>query len=161
MIIACCLIKKSVEELKKQIDLYLSTNDTPEISRSTLWEALKAYMRGQIISWSSLINRQRRDKENKLTKEIAEIDKKYSVSPSPDLHKWKLYLQTELNLLYTTETTKLLTQVRHKHYEYGEKAGKILAHQIREQAATRLITERRTKSGQITIDPIQINNTFK
>lgn len=147
--------------MKKQIDLYLSTNHTTETSRSTLWEAPKAYIRGQIISWKSLINKQRSHKENKLMREIAKIDENYSIPPSPDMHKQKVYLQTELNLFYVTETTKRLTHMRHKYYEYGEKAGKILAHQIREQAATRLMMETRTESGQVTIYPVEINNTFK
>lgn len=59
--------------------------------------------------------------------EILRIDQQYSVCPSPDLHKRKLSLQTELDLLYTTETTKLLTRAKHEYYEHGEKDGKVLA----------------------------------
>ena len=39
-----------VEFVSEQIDFYLETNRTDDISASTLWEALKAYLRGQIIS---------------------------------------------------------------------------------------------------------------
>ncbi len=39
-----------VEFIKSQIDFYMQTNKTPEVSKSILWEALKAYLQGQIIS---------------------------------------------------------------------------------------------------------------
>lgn len=152
---------KVTDELQKQIQIFLQTNDCPEISRSTLWETFKAYMRGQIISLSSLKNKQQREKESKITEEIVETDRMYACSPTPDLYKKRVSLQSELNLLYTAETTKLLRQLRHKHYEYGEKTGKLLAQQIKETTASRLITEIRTNSGQTTTNPKIINETFK
>lgn len=36
--------------MKSQIDLYFELNQTPEIGLSILWEAFKAFIRGQIIS---------------------------------------------------------------------------------------------------------------
>lgn len=152
---------KVIEELQKQIYIFLHINDGPDIKRSTLWETFKACMRGQIICLNSLKNKQRREKELKMTQELKEIDRVYANYPTPDLYKRKQSLQTELNLLYTAETTRFLTQLRHKNYEYGEKTGKLLAQQIKEEAASRLITEIRTDSGQTTTDPKIINDTFK
>ena len=74
--------KKAMEEIKSQIDLYLSINDNTETSRSTLWEALKAYIRGHIISWSSLVSKQQKEKEAKIIEEIKNIDNQYSTCPS-------------------------------------------------------------------------------
>lgn len=150
-----------VEELKKQIEFFLQTNDNPDITRSTLWETFKVYLRGQITSLNNMKNKQQREKESKITEELIEIDRNYANSPTPDLYKKRQSLQTELNLLYTAETTKWLTQLRHKYYEYGEKTGKLLAQQIKAEAASRLITEIRTDTGQITTDPKLINDTFK
>lgn len=106
---------KVIEELQKQIDIFLHTNDDPEIKRSTLWETFKAYMRGQIICLNSLKNKQRREKELRMTQELKEIDRVYANSPTSDLYKRKQSLQTELNLLYTAEMTKFLTHLRHKN----------------------------------------------
>lgn len=153
--------KAFVEQIKTHINVYLSINDNSDTSRSTLWEALKAYIRGQIISYSSLIKKQNSKQKDELTDQLLEIDRQYSISPSPDLYKRRITLQTEFKLLCTTETAKLLTRARHKSYEHGERAGKLLAHQIKEVAASRLITKIRTGSGQITVDPEEINNTFK
>ena len=54
---------------------------------------------------------------------IAELDKKLSVSPSPELGKERQNLQMDYNLLSTQETEKLLLQSRRFLYEHGEKAG--------------------------------------
>lgn len=153
--------KEGREEIKNQILLYLTFNDTSGISKATLWEAMKAYLRGQIISWKSLINKRQREKENQIMEELAELDKQHSTNPSTTLHNKKLSLQTELGFIYTTRTVKLLTKAKHKHYEQGEKPGKVLAQQIKEQAASRLITEIRTNTGQTTRDLKEINDTFK
>lgn len=48
-----------VKFVSNQIDFFLTTNRTPGISASLLWETLKAYIRGEIISYSSYENKQR------------------------------------------------------------------------------------------------------
>ncbi|KAF3844172.1 hypothetical protein F7725_013513 [Dissostichus mawsoni] len=45
--------------LSDQIDLFLEINDTKDISRSVLWESLKAYIRGQAISYTAHKNKER------------------------------------------------------------------------------------------------------
>lgn len=70
-------------------------------------------------------------------------------------------MQTELELVYTSRTVKMLTKARHRYYEQGERMGKILAQQIKKQTASRMITEIRTDSGQVTRDLQGINDTFK
>lgn len=39
--------------LSGKIELYLSTNDTGDVDDSTLWEAMKAVLRGHIISYEA------------------------------------------------------------------------------------------------------------
>lgn len=78
---------------------------------------------------------------NDLSRLITEIDDQYSTSPSPSLFKEKLRLQTEYDLLSTDKATQLILKARHNSYEYGDKAGKLLAQQIRQNSASRLITK--------------------
>ena len=63
--------------------MFLIINDTGEVSESTLWETLKAYLRGQIISYSVGANRLRTERISSLTHKILDLDRSYSVSPSP------------------------------------------------------------------------------
>lgn len=83
-----CLLsdKKCVDMISSQIDL-LSTNRTSDVSASVLWETLKAYIRGQIISYMNYDRRRRRERVVTLTNRIAQLDAVFAISPSPELYK--------------------------------------------------------------------------
>ena len=42
-----------VDFLRSNIQLFFEINDTPQVSKGTLWEAFKAYLRGHIISYTT------------------------------------------------------------------------------------------------------------
>lgn len=125
-----CLLSNEthVEFIKYQIEFYMQMNKTPEVSKSILWEALKAYLRGQMISFSAHQTKTKKEKRQKLIEQISEIDHQYAKSPTAGLLTKKITLQTEFNLLASDETVKLINRSRHKYYEYGDKIGKYLAH---------------------------------
>lgn len=50
-----------------------------------------------------------------------------------------------------------LLHARQKSYEHGENAARLLALQIRQSAAFRMITEVQTNSGPTTVGPQDIN----
>lgn len=58
--------KVFVEQTKAQIGLYLETNYTTDVSKSTVWEAFKAYMRGQIFSHSISIKKRRKEQKKEI-----------------------------------------------------------------------------------------------
>lgn len=60
----------------------------------------------------------------------------------------------------TTEAEPLLLHSRSRYYEYGDKAGRLLAHQLRRQAAARYIPRMRNDSGVVVEEPAQINSVF-
>lgn len=69
--------------------------DTPDVSSGTLWEALKATVRGQVISYISQVRRTERSRLEEITDELGKIDEMYSVSPSPTVFS---YIQNKTNL---------------------------------------------------------------
>lgn len=109
-----------------EITEYLARNQTPEMSSSVIWESMKAYLRGQIISSSARIKKAQNERLEKLAKDILQLDGTLAHSPSPVLFKQWLTLQTELNLLSTKHAENLINKSRHKTDEYGEKTSKIL-----------------------------------
>lgn len=143
------------------IEVFLETNNTPGISKSIIWESLKAYLRGQIISFAAHKNKKRNARLRELTELIANLDSQYATNPSADLYKQKLLLQSEFNTLSIKETEKLLLRSRHQIYEHGEKAGRLLSHQLRQSISNQLISEIRLESDQVTTDPKEINSAFK
>lgn len=70
-----------------------------------------------------------------------------------------MLLQTEFDVLSTTQTERMLLKSKQVFHEQGEKAGKLLAHQLRQSAA------RNAKNGTgpdtTSFDPKKINNQFE
>ena len=147
--------------ISKVTDDFLTTNKSNLISLSLLWETLKVVVRGEIISYSARLNKLKKQKQEQLMESITELDRKLSVSPSPELDKERQNLQMNYNLLSTQETEKSLLWTCGLLYEHGEKAGRHLAHQIKSQSASQQIKQIRTSSGKLTVMPAVINETFK
>lgn len=93
--------EKFVDMISRQIDLFLSTNRTYDVSASVLWETLKAYIRGQIISYVNYDRRRRRETVVTLTNRIAQLDAALATSQTPELYKERLTAQSSLRLIWT------------------------------------------------------------
>lgn len=144
-----------------QIYFFLSVNKSDKVSDSIVWEALKAYMRGQIISYDANKRRLSKEKQNSLADEISRLDEQYARSPTPDLYKRCLKLKSELDLLSTNEIEGLLRRTRSVFYESGEKSGKVLANQLRGLRAKQIISGLRLDNGEVTTDQSTINDKFR
>lgn len=59
------------------------------------------------------------------------------------------------------EAEKLLLQSRGNYYEYGDKASRLLAHQLRHKTASHQILQIKNKSGTQTSDPNIIKSVFR
>ena len=79
-----------VTYVSNQIDTFLLTNPVADTSSSTRWEALKAFLRGQIISYTSHVNKLRKSRISDLTSSILRLDQQYAVNPTPDLLKVRI-----------------------------------------------------------------------
>lgn len=149
-----------VESLRSSIELFLEINDKPDIARGTLWESLKAYLRGQIISYTAHLRKTARSRQSELAQKILEIDDSYANNPDPSLYKKRLQYQTEFNLITSNDAEMQLLKSRQRIFESGDKAGKLLAQQARAAAASRFIPSIISSSGATTTDPKLINETF-
>lgn len=150
-----------VNFISAEITSFFEYNHTPEMSPSIVWESMKAYLRGQIISYCALRLRKRNNARlEQLTNDILKLDATFALAPSNDLVKHRLVLQTECNLLSTRHTENLINKIQSGAYEFGEKTGKILAHQLHQKTADRIIAEINDELGTKHIDHSEINMRF-
>lgn len=56
--------------ISDQISFFLSVNISPDVSNIIVWDALKAYIRGQIISYNAIRKRKLKEKQISLADEI-------------------------------------------------------------------------------------------
>ena len=109
---------------------------------------------------SSFEKKQSTQAVNRLTDRISQIDNQIATGPSPDLIKERLLLQAEFDTVTSTDIEKMLLKSRHSYYEFGEKAHRLLAHQLRQSSAFNVITEIKTQYG-VTRDYLEINSAFR
>lgn len=146
--------------LQSQIKLYFELNDLPCTSKEVLWEASKAYIRGQIISFSSNRKREERAHIADLLQKIKEIDESYASNPQPSKYSERLKLQTEFDLLSTNISKVQLLKSKQRFFESGDKAGRLLAQQTRSEATSRLIPTIKSDMGDLCTDATEINTIF-
>lgn len=149
-----------VEFVSNQIDLFILTNKSSDVSASLLWETMKVYLRGEIISYTAYREKMRKHKLSEIIQKIAHIDNIYAVSASPDIYRERLALQAEFDILSSCYAENLMLRSRYKYYEEGDKASKLLAHQLRQDSSSHLIPQIQTSSG-VTTNPQLINDHFK
>lgn len=153
--------KKFVDFINTQIDLFLETNQSPEISYCTLWETMKAYVRGQVISYAAGENKKKFKRVTELIDRIKVVDQLHSTSPCDNLYRERILLQTEFDSLTNDNAIDLYLRTRHKFYEYGERASKLLSHQLKQSATAGFISSIKDDKGSIVTDQRDINAQFK
>lgn len=105
--------------------------------------------------------KKRKQRLGDLSCSIAEVDQKYAESLTPELYREFFLLKTEFDNRSIQQTKQLFFKSKQTFCEHGEKAGKPLAHQIRQSAAVSIIPEIQTELGEITTNPNAINDEFK
>lgn len=93
--------------------------------------------------------------------EILKLDRLNSHTPSADIMKKRILLQTEFDLLSTRQAEYLISKSRHVCYEHGEKAGRILAHQLRQRTANQAIPAINDELGSKNTHSLKINSCFQ
>uniref|UniRef100_A0A1A8LYQ6 Reverse transcriptase domain-containing protein n=2 Tax=Nothobranchius pienaari TaxID=704102 RepID=A0A1A8LYQ6_9TELE len=149
------------EFINSQIVFFLDLNDTSDISSGTLWESLKAYIRGQIISYSAGERKRKMKRTTELMKAIKEVDQANSMTPLEELHRKRILLQTEYDILTSQHEEDSYLRLRQVLYEHGERAGKLLSYQLKQSATAGRIVEIGDNMGNKIIDQMGINNEFK
>lgn len=119
------------------------------------------YLRGQIIEYTARLNKSRSQCLTELIQLIHDVDQQHSASPSADLCKKRLSLQTEFDLLTTKQAEEMFLKSRQSHYEYGEQASRLLSYQLRQYSVSNFINEIQATDGSIKSDPKDINKQFK
>ena len=109
-----------------EFNFFLSINSQSTDNLALLWETIKVYTRGILISFSASKRWQKLRKQNLLMTELKTKERAYVDSPTPALLREISAVRSTLdNLLTQDEESKLkFTRL----YEHGNKLGKYLAY---------------------------------
>ena len=151
--------KTFVNFVEKRIDDYFEFNKD-ETSACIRWEAFKAYIRGEMISYTSTQNKKHNKEIIQLDSQIKLLENELSECSDPEKLKQLLVMRAKYNKLTTDKVAKSLMWTKQLFYDQGEKAGKLLAWRIKRQQAERAILGIKSTGDKITHDPIEINESF-
>ena len=122
---------------------------------------MKAYLRGQIISYTNGLKKKHMAEINQLEKEISYLEKEHQMSRSREIYRSLENKKLKYNLLNTYRIEKNILRTKQRYYELGKKAQKVLAWQLKAEEASRTINSIKTENGNVTGNPKEINDCFK
>ncbi|KAJ1092472.1 hypothetical protein NDU88_005582 [Pleurodeles waltl] len=137
--------KDKLAETEDTIKHYLDTNDTPEVSVATLWESLKAVIRGQSIA--TRLNKARQEKCQQLEDDITSLAVTQGRTASLVVRRQVTTLRKHLRALDWDKADNALLRTRQKYYSGNNKACHLLAHRLWVQAAGQRMAELQLPDG--------------
>lgn len=152
---------KFIDFMSLQLEIFFNSNDKPETSSGLLWETLKAFIRGCVISYQGSRNKLYKTKLTGLANQIHQLDIENALNPSLDTYKKILQLRYEYNNIVSTKINRTFHFIKQKYFEFGERPHKLLARQLRKIDSERTIHKIKTKGGTHFIASKDINQCFK
>ncbi len=149
-----------VDTTGSKIDNFFALN-TDETSACIRWEAFKAFIRGEIISYTSYKTKHYKMEMENLENQIKILENDLFAKDDPLKQKELIILRAKYNKISTDESAKSLMWLKQGYHDQDEKPGKLLAWRIKKQQTDRAINSIRTPQGILTIDPLEINTCFK
>ncbi|KAJ0062189.1 hypothetical protein NL108_017638 [Boleophthalmus pectinirostris] len=144
----------------KCIDNYFDLNKD-ETSASIRWEAFKAYIRGEIISFTGTLNRKQKAETLSMEEQIKTLENEFYSTKDPQKLQNLRIMRAKYDKLTTDKVAKSLMWTKQAYYDQGEKASKLLAWRIKKMQSDRAILNIELNSGVLTTDPSEINERFR
>lgn len=143
----------------KQIDEFFKIN-TNQTSTSIKWEAFKAYLRGHIISYIGYKSKKTKQDKIYLENKIKEAQKRIYEDSDPEAEKELLLLRAEYEKQSSFKAAASLLRLKQTFYEQGDRAGKLLAWQIK-RLETKVPITSINNNDQTIVNPKDINEAFR
>lgn len=135
--------------IREQIFFFFEMNDRPETPPLILWETMKAYIRGCIISYQAGRKKRKRAKLVELEQQINCLDKENAAHPSIKTYKKILSLRFKYNQILSDRIIRGFLHTQQKCFEFGDKPYKLLARQIRKMESDRAMSKVKSENCDI------------
>uniref|UniRef100_H2ZXS3 Endonuclease/exonuclease/phosphatase domain-containing protein n=1 Tax=Latimeria chalumnae TaxID=7897 RepID=H2ZXS3_LATCH len=143
-----------------RIDQSLEVNIPAFSALDIIWEALKATLRGHVISYSVAHRKKAQVQLLELELDLRWAKTEYYKSHSVESRERVAKIRHELNMLSTSKAEYTLLRTKSRYYARGDKVGKLLAWQMQKEESECRIQEINTSDSATSREPGVINETF-
>jgi hypothetical protein len=144
------------DEIKKEIKDFSGFNEIETTTYPTLWDTMKAVLRGKLISLSASKEKLERAYYSSLTTHLGALEGKEANSPKRSRGQEIIKLMAEINQVERKRTIQRINQTRSSFFEKINKIDKLLPRLTRGHRDSILINKIRNKKGDITTEPEEI-----
>ena len=134
-------------------------NENENTTTQSLWNTVKAVLRGTVIAIQAYLKKQEKSKINNLTLQLKQLEKEKMKNPRVSRRKEILKLRAEINSKETKETIAKINKAKSWFFEKINKIDKPLAKLIKKQREKNQINEIRNENGEITTDNTEIQGS--
>lgn len=154
--------KLVVEQIKDEIQKYLEENNNDNTDPAILWDALKAVIRGKLISITSNLKKVKETQYNNLTTDLKQLEQKHKEKSDRKTQKQIKEVRNQINNLLHQDMEIKARYLKQNDYELGPKATKLLARRLRKQQAAITVNKLHDpKTNQPKYEPKEIENIFR
>ena len=97
-----------IDEIKKEITIFLEQNNNQDTNYQNLWDTAKAVLRGKFIPLKGFLKKMEREEVNNLKKDLKQLQKEEHSNPKPSRRKEITKIGAELN---ETENKRIMQQI--------------------------------------------------
>ena len=85
------------KEIKKEIKIWIETNENENTTTQNLWDTVKAVLRGRLIETQAYLKKQEKSQTNNLTLHLKQLEKEEMKNPRVSRRKEILKIRAEIN----------------------------------------------------------------
>lgn len=119
--------------INKELHEFFKNNTGSVPDPFTVWNCHKAYIRGILMKMSSVAKKQRNKKLNDLLLQIKNLESINKKAPDPKTSSQLDQLRHDLRILLISQHKHIVKKWKANYYSQGNKAGKLLANQVKEK----------------------------
>ena len=136
-------------------------NEKENTTTQSLWDSVKAVLRGRFIAIQAYLKKQEKNQINNLTLHLKQLEKEEMKNPRVSRRKEIIKIRVEINEKETKETIARINKAKSWFFEEINKIDKPLARLIKKQREKNQINKIRNENGEITTENTEIQRIIR
>ena len=148
------------QQITEEINICIEMNEKENTTTQSLWDSVKAVLRGRFIVIQAYLKKQEKNQINNLTLHLKQLEKEEIKNPRVSRKK-DIKITAEINEKETKKTIAKINKTKSWFFEKINKIDKPLARLIKKDREKNQTNKIRNENGEITIDNTEIQRIIR